>query len=236
MKEVALDLVNLITGGNWLAAIIVGIPVFIFLFRMFYSLITELKERKINNFKKALEIEGLSDEVRFIVQESLNQAYFYRATGLTASPYLRLKICQFLKYTTKNISLFSIWRCSNYITVDDGMLKIKFDRFDRIDFGWQIFSIVVTGLTSLITLVYLLISWGVFVEGKWMLVGELIALLGITTHSVWKIISFRFARDTLGPEFFQFENTSADKHTKNEQKSDLAELDEELQELEVEAA
>lgn len=236
MKEEALGLVSLITEGNWFAATIVGVPVFVFLFRMLYGLITELKERKINNFKKALEIEGLSDDVRFIVQESLNQAYFYRATGLTASPCLRLKIRQFLEYTTKNISLFSIWRCSEYITIDDGKLRVKFERLDKIDYGWQIFSIIVIGITLLLVLAYLLFTWGVVVERKWIIVIELIALIGINIHSVWKIISFRFARDTLGPEFLKFESANSDNNTINDKVSDLAESEGEPQKSELEVA
>lgn len=216
----ARGLSGLINEEHWFAAFLVGIPVFVFLFRMLYNLITELKERKLNDFKKALEIDGLSDETKFIVQEGLNQAYFFRATGITASPYMREKICSFLRFTDKNVSLFSLWRSSDYITLRDGKVIVDFDRMDRADYVWQIGSMIVTGLFSLLALAFLLANIESEFEGKWILVLEVVVLLVMTAYAFWKILSYRFARDKLAVEFELFEASSEGEggHKKQEER------------------
>ncbi len=120
--------------GNWVALTILSVFIAIPLFRAVRGAYVGYKERKTNDLKSALEIEGLSDDVRFVVQESLNRTYFYRATGLSGDHYLRTKVREFLESTRGDVSIFGVWRASEYIDVEDGKLVVRFSWYDKIHY------------------------------------------------------------------------------------------------------
>ncbi|MCV6612857.1 MAG: hypothetical protein OIF55_19030 [Amphritea sp.] len=196
-----------VSEGNPLIAVFVGILLAIALFRQLYSLTLELKERRNNDLKGALELEGLSDDVRFVIQESLNRTYFYRATGLTSDPFTRSKISRFLKSTKGDISLFGIKRVSEYINVKNGKLLIEFRKIDVIDYYSSMMVAVASGLLFLIAVVMVLIIWRetplealtVAIVGGMMLATSL--------HSIWKVSNFSIAKTVIKPALEKFEKS-----------------------------
>lgn len=204
MMDLIEGFVSSLSEGNLLAALLVGIPLIVALFRLLYSLIIEIKERKNNDLKGALEIDGLSDDVRFVIQESLNRTYFYRATGIASDNYIRSRIRQFLETTKGDITLHSIRRSSEYIQIEGGKLTIKFGRFDKLEYYWQIGSSIVLSLVYLFGYALLAAKWGVEEEGKITL--AVVSSLGLilSVYSVWKVSSFKIAKNIIKPAFKRF--------------------------------
>ncbi|MBN0986444.1 hypothetical protein [Amphritea pacifica] len=209
MMDMIEGFVRNLSEGNLLVAVIVGIPLTVALFRLLYSLITEIKERKNNDLKGALEINGLSEDVRFVIHESLNRTYFYRATGITSDHYIRSKIRQFLETTKGEITLFGIKRVSEYIQIEDEKLVIKYDRFDVFNYYWQMIFSVVLAITCLIAIALVIAAWGLDKEGTILLAIEAPCLLILGLHSLWKASNFYIARKIIKPAFERFESGEA---------------------------
>ncbi|WP_296056084.1 hypothetical protein [uncultured Amphritea sp.] len=206
-----------LSEGNLLVAGIVGIVLIIFLFPRIYEQITVIKERKNNDLKGALEIEALSDDVRFVITESLNRTYFYLATGIASDHYIRSKIRQFLETTKGEITLFGIKRVREYIQIEDGKLVIKFSRYDRFNYYWQIITSIVLVLYCLFGYAVLAVKWDEEGNGKVAL--AVLSTLGIllTVYSIWKASNFYIARKIIKPAFERFENASSERVSESDQ-------------------
>lgn len=207
MMDMIEGFVRHLSEGNLLVAMIVGIPLTVALFRLLYNMYIEIKERKNNDLKGALEIKGLSDDVRFVIQESLNRTYFYRATGITSDSYIRTKVRRFLETTQGDITLFGIKRVSEYISIEDGRLVIKFGRFDVFNYYWSMVLSVVLAIVCLVAIVLVIAAWGMDKEGTTLLAIEAPILLLLAVHSVWKSSNFHIARKIIKPAFERFESS-----------------------------
>ena len=148
--------------------------------------------------------------MRFVIQESLNRTYFYRATGIASDPYIRSKVRAFLENTRGDITLFGIKRVSEYIDTEGGRLSIKFSRFDIFYFFWKIITGIVLFIVSLSGYAVLAATWREEGDGKLLL--AVISTLGIclTLYSVWHVFSFLIAKEKIKPAFERFENTSSE--------------------------
>ena len=209
MMDMIEGFVRHITEGNLLAACIVGLVLLAALFPKIYDQISVIKERKNNDLKGALEIDGLSDDVRFVIQESLNRTYFYRATGIASDHYMRTKIRQFLETTRGDITLFGIWRVSEFIEIEDGKLVIKLSGFEVFNFYWQVVFGVLLAIFFIFSIVLVIAAWGLDKEGTLLLAIEAPFLLLLCLHSAWKASNFYIARKIIKPAFDRFEKESS---------------------------
>lgn len=209
MMDMIEGFVRNLSEGNLLVAVLVAIPLLIALFHPLYNLITEIKERKNNDLKRALEINGLSEDVRFVIHESLNRTYFYRATGITSDHYIRSKIRQFLETTKGDITLFGIKRVCEYVEIEDEKLVIKYGRFEVFNYYWNMVFSVVLAITCLITIVLVIAAWGLDKEGTMLLAIEAPCLLLLGVHCLWKARNFYIARKIIKPAFERFESGEA---------------------------
>lgn len=219
MMDMIEGFVRSLSEGNLLVAVLVGIPLTVALFRLLYNLITEIKEKKNNDLKGALEIDGLSDDVRFVIHESLNRTYFYRATGITSDHYIRSKIRQFLETTKGDITLFGIKRVSEYIQIEDEKLVIKYGRFEVFNYYWQMVSSVVLAITFIVAIVLVIAAWGLEKEGTILLAIEAPCLLLLGLHSFWKASNFFIARKIIKPAFERFESAPSENVSESGQNS-----------------
>lgn len=206
MMDMIEGFVRNLSEGNLLVAVIVGIPLTVALFRLLYSLITEIKERKNNDLKGALEIKGLSEDVRFVIHESLNRTYFYRATGIASDHYIRSKIRQFLETTKGDITLFGIKRVSEYIEIKDEKLVIKFPRGEVFKYYGKIVLSIVLMVLFILSVLLVIIAWGQNREGSLLLMIEAPLLFMLSIYSIWRASNFHIARKIIKPAFNRFEN------------------------------
>ncbi|UTW03740.1 hypothetical protein KDX31_01485 [Amphritea atlantica] len=206
MMDLIEGFVRNLSEGNLQETVIVGTLLFVPLFRLIYKLVLEIKERKNNDLKGALEIEGLSEDVRFVIHESLNRTYFYRATGITSDHYIRSKIRQFLETTKGDITLFGIKRVSEYIQIEDEKLVIKYGRFEVFNYYWNMVFSAVLAVFCVVAIVLVVAAWGMDKEGTLLLAIEAPVMLLLAIHSVWKASNFYIASKIIKPAFERFEN------------------------------
>lgn len=192
--------------GNWLALSILSIFVAIPLFRAVRGAYVEYREGKINDLKSALEIEGLSDDVRFVVQESLNRTYFYRATGLSGDPYLRTKVKKFLESTQGDVSIFGVWRAREYIDVVGGKLVVQFSWYDRLSYYLLVISGFLLFLISIFLWSVLIFVWQGSVVDKLPSVAQAALCSVMSIWFAWRASNYYIAESKIKPAFDNFEN------------------------------
>lgn len=190
--------------GNWIALSILSVLIAIPLFRAVRGVYVEYRAGKTNDLKSALEIEGLSDDVRFVVQESLNRTYFYRATGLSGDHYLRTKVKEFLESTQGDVSIFGVWRASDYIDVVDGKLVVQFTWYDKLHFYVLALSSFLLFLISIFLWSALIFIWQGSVVEKLPSAAQAALCLVMSIWFAWRASNFYIAESKIKPVFEKY--------------------------------
>ncbi|WP_299182600.1 hypothetical protein [uncultured Neptuniibacter sp.] len=76
------------------------------------------KERKVSHIKTALEIENLSDEVRFVLVEDMNRTLFMNVTGIPGDRYTRQIYAELLEKSEGDLTINQLRRASNFLEFD----------------------------------------------------------------------------------------------------------------------
>ena len=196
-----------IKDENWVVILILGIVIAIPLFRLLYGAYAEFKKRKVDDLKSALEIEGLSEDARFVILESLNRTYFYRATGVSGDNYMRGKVRKFLESTRGDVSIFGLWRASEYININDGKLVVRFEWYDRVSFYLHIVSSVLMLLISTFLWVMLIFVWQAPVIEKLPIATQALLFVVMSIWFGWKASNFYIAKTWIKPALERYEQS-----------------------------
>jgi len=82
------------------------------------------KNRKIAHLKSALEIESLSDEVRFVLTEDINRSLFMKITGIASDQYTRQIYVNLLKKSKGELTINQLRRASQYLSFNNREISV----------------------------------------------------------------------------------------------------------------
>lgn len=165
--------------------------------RAIWNFINEIQDRKNSYFKGSLEIEGVSEDTKFVVKESLERVAFYRATGISGDAYIINLIANLLRATQGQFSIRGINKAKDYIDVQDGELVILLSRWKTIG-CWTSGIIGVAsfllGAAFFMSATFLSLSEELLSSYIQLFFMSLI-MFGASVHSVMEVAAYLIARE-----------------------------------------
>lgn len=165
--------------------------------RAIWNFIKEIQDRKSSYFKGSLEIEGLSEDTKFVVKESLERVAFHRATGISGDPYIRNLIANLLRSTQGQFSIRGINRAKNYIDVKDGELVILLSH-------WKTFNCCVSGIIGAASFVFAIVFFmsATYLSQSAELLSSYaqlffmsLVMFGVALHSLMEVAAYLVAKE-----------------------------------------
>jgi len=99
------------------------------------ELIWNQQDRKISHLKKALDIEGVSDEVKYVLIEDINRSLFMKVTGVAGDKYIREIYTELLRRSEGTLTINQLRRASWYLEFEDKRIVVPKTYMRRI--GYQ---------------------------------------------------------------------------------------------------
>jgi len=135
-------LFEVITSGDWTSMAIMIVVVFLAQGRKVIDSFDYIRDRKIRSLSALKDLEKISDETKFVIEESLDQIAFLRATGISTSRKGRKRITDLIKDSGGKVSPLGLKMISSYIRNENGEVKVVLTRLDWFEMIWNLITLL----------------------------------------------------------------------------------------------
>ncbi|WP_415885661.1 hypothetical protein ACMXYO_13750 [Neptuniibacter sp. QD37_6] len=115
------------------------------------------KDRRITHLKNALEIDQLSEDVKFVLTEDINRSLFMKVTGIPTDQYTRQVYVDLLKKSEGDLTINQLRRGSQFLSFEDKKITVS-NSSDR-KFGyffekWYPWVLILSALAQVIVMIF----------------------------------------------------------------------------------
>ncbi|WP_415895100.1 hypothetical protein ACMXYQ_14345 [Neptuniibacter sp. PT34_22] len=144
---------EVITSGDWTSIAILIVFVCLAQARRIIDSFDYIRDRKIRSISGLLDLERISDETKYVLEESLDQISFLRTTGISTDYKGRKKITEILRNSEGDITVLGLRKVSSYVRHEGGEVRVLVRKIDRAEAIWNFitFVLILYLLGSLIT-------------------------------------------------------------------------------------
>lgn len=142
MDAILKTVMDAILNGDWILLVIVLLLLLLFRLSTVVDALDHIQDRELRQHSALLENGSLSDESIFVLEQSINQAAFRKATGISTDEKGRKKIESVLRSSQGTLSVEGVRKICRFIRHTEGELRVPLSLIDKIEcFGNIIISV-----------------------------------------------------------------------------------------------
>ena len=150
------EIIKQVLNGNFVVAFIF---IAIYAFKNpkeFIQTFNAVQFSKIGNLDLALKSKYLKGLSRTVIEDQLEQRYFYLSTGLNAEKLIRQKILEVYAYSEGRVNFRHFVRVNNRFSFKNSTLSIKWGRYECLSL-WFLGGAAFISLISVLALILLML-------------------------------------------------------------------------------
>lgn len=166
-----MEIIKELFGSNsWQYLAVFCVLGFFALYKSLLQMIWNIQDRRLSQLKNALEVDSLSNEVKFVLVENLNRSLFMQVTGIAGDQYIRNVYQQLLENSEGDLTINQLKRASPFLEFKDKKIKAESGKGREIGYlfdKWYPLLLVFASIGQLMNIIFLgssdtslFVQWG----------------------------------------------------------------------------
>ena len=142
MIELVTAFIERLAAGDTQAVAVLVVFILLTRLRNVIDFYDHLRDRKMRSISQLLDVKGISEESRYVLEQTVDQIAFYRATGIHADEKGRKKIASLLQESKGVLSVLGLRRVRSYVRYEKDELTLPLSQIDHIELIFNIIFFV----------------------------------------------------------------------------------------------